>query len=400
MKFTDYAVKALKPRETRYEVYADEKTGFGIRVSKNGVKSWISRYRRNGRLVKMTLGNYPTMSLGQARLKHGEHRKLLHQRLDPREEEERARREAQRARWAEAEAGTVADLAHEYVERHAKEKKRSWREDQRVLNKDILPAWADYKAKDITRRDVIRLLDTVMDRGAPVMANRTLALISKMFAVGIRRGIVDASPCVQIDPPGEEGSRDRVLNEKEIRAFWLGLDKARTQQNVKLALKLQLVTAQRRGEIAGAVWSEFDLTTSWWTVPGERSKNKLSHRVPLSPLALELLVELKALAGDSPWLAPSPRGDKPVTDRALTRAISNHREAFGIPSFTPHDLRRTAVSMMTSMGIARLVVKKILNHVEGDVTAVYDRHSYDKEKREALEKWADKLQEVISQPHG
>ena len=113
-------------------------------------------------------------------------------------------------------------------------------------------------------------------------------------------------------------------------------------------------------------------------------------------MALELLTELKQLAGDSQWLLPSPRGDQPITDRALTRAISNNRIVFDIPPFTPHDLRRTAASLMTGMGIPRLVVKKILNHVEGDVTAVYDRHSYDKEKRQALEKWAVKLQSILS----
>ncbi len=400
MKFTDYSIKALKPRAKRFEVYSDEKTGFGLRVSETGVKSWLSRYRRNGELVRLTLGTYPAMTLKQARIKHNEFRSWLHDGVDPRHELKRRRKEAEQVRLTEAGAGTVGGLAHEYLERHARPKKRSWREDERILKKDILPQWKQYKAKDITRRDVIKLLDRIADRGAPIMANRTLAVISRMFGFGVRRGIVDASPCVAIDPPGEEKSRDRVLTENEVRAFWSGLHKARAQEPVKLALKLQLVTVQRRGEIAGAAWSEFDLATGWWTVPAGRSKNSLSHRVPLSSLALELLTELKQLAGDSQWLLPSPRGDQPITDRALTRAISNNRIVFDIPPFTPHDLRRTAASLMTGMGIPRLVVKKILNHVEGDVTAVYDRHSYDKEKRQALEKWANKLQEVISQPHG
>ncbi len=395
MKFTDRAIKALKARQVRYEVFADNERGFGLRVSESGLKTWVTRYQLNGRPVKLTHGTYPTMSLADARAKHNEHRKLLHNGLDPRDELERLRMEAKKIRLAEAEAGTVAQLAHEYMERHAKKKKRSWQEDQRILRKDILPAWGNHRAKDITRRDVIRLLDKIVDRGAPVMANRTLGVISKMFTVGVRRGIVDASPCVAIDPPGEEGSRDRVLNEDEIQAFWGGLNNARAHRSIKLALKLQLVTAQRRGEIAGAAWSEFHLTTGWWTIPAERSKNRLAHRVPLSPLALELLAELKALAGGSRWLIPSPRGDVPIRNAALTRAISNNRDVFKVPPFTPHDLRRTAASMMTSMGILRLVVKKILNHVEGDVTAIYDRHSYDNEKRQALEKWANKLRDII-----
>jgi integrase len=195
--------------------------------------------------------------------------------------------------------------------------------------------------------------------------------------------------------PAQEGRRDRVLSAEEIAAFWHALDIAKMAEGTKLVLKLQLVTAQRKGEIVSAAWEEIDLAEGWWTIPAEKAKNRIPHRVPLSPLALDLLQATQALSGDSPWLFPSPRGNKPITPEAVDHALRRPGlEALGF-TFVPHDLRRTAASHMTSMGIPRLVVSKILNHVERGVTAVYDRHSYDQEKRQALETWAHKLKNIL-----
>ena len=127
----------------------------------------------------------------------------------------------------------------------------------------------------------------------------------------------------------------------------------------------------------------------------EKSKNSLPHRVPLSPLALELLQAAKNITGDSPWIFPSPQTDRHITPEAVDHALRRPGlEALGF-KFVPHDLRRTAASLMTGMGISRLVVSKILNHVERGITAVYDRHSYDREKRQALESWALKLKAIV-----
>lgn len=403
MKFTDRGIKALKPKADRYEIYDDTKDGFGIRVFPSGTKTFITRYRNaEGKLVKLTIGHYSDdpggMSLKAARIQHNKYREQINGKVDPRTAEKVRKQRLQEALRQELEADTVESLAKEYLERWAKARKRSWQEDERILNKDILPAWKGRKAKDVTRRDVIKLLDDITDRGAAVVANRTLALISKMFRFGIDRGIVETSPCIAIRMPSEETPRDRVLTDDEIRAFWSKIEEAKTAQEIKLALKLQLVTAQRRGEVAGAEWAEFDLNAGWWTIPAAKAKNKLSHRVPLTQLALDLLAELKALTGEECYLLPSPtKEDEHITERALTRAVANNRDVFGIAPFTPHDLRRTAASHMTGLGIPRLVVSKVLNHVESGITAVYDRHSYDSEKRQALEKWERKLRLLTDQ---
>jgi integrase len=135
-----------------------------------------------------------------------------------------------------------------------------------------------------------------------------------------------------------------------------------------------------------------------WTIPGERAKNGLPHRVPLSQMAMTVLDEVRAMlpgASATKWLFASPRREGPVTGPAVDHAMRDNREALGTGDATPHDLRRTAASYMTSIGISRLVVSKILNHAEAGVTAVYDRHSYDAEKRAALDAWGARLQQIV-----
>jgi len=387
MKFTDKKIQNLKPKAQRYEEW--EGNGFGVRVTPRGVKSFVYLYRFEGKARRLTLGTYPTMTLADAHKAHAEAVKKLEQGIDPGIETVAEREE-------ERKAPTVAALADEYIEKWAKPRKRSWREDERILKKDVLPEWGRRKAREITRRDAIRLLDGIVDRGAGIMANRTLATIRKMFNFAVSRDIVPVSPCLAVRAPAPEQRRDRVLTTDEIRAFWHALEGAKMMaEGTKLALKLQLVTGQRKAEIVTATWDEVDLTDKWWTIPPEKAKNKMAHRVPLSTLALELLQVAKNITGDSQWIFPSPRTDRHITPEAVDHALRRPGlEALGF-TFVPHDLRRTAASHMTGMGIPRLVVSKILNHVERGITAVYDRHSYDREKRQALEAWAHKLSEII-----
>ena len=164
--------------------------------------------------------------------------------------------------------------------------------------------------------------------------------------------------------------------------------------SIRLALKFQLITAQRKGEILGARRDEIDLDQRIWTIPATRSKNGMPHRVPLSPLALAVLDQAGA-GQEGEWLFRSSRTGRPITDEAVNHAMLKNSNLLGTGDATPHDLRRTAASHMTSLGISRLVVSKILNHAEPGVTAVYDRHSYDSEKRAALAAWGARLEEII-----
>lgn len=381
MRFTDRTIKALKPRTTdRYEVFEDGRKGLGLRISPSGHKAFIFVYRRQGRLTRVTLGTYPEMALADAHMELTRLRGMLRKGTDPGETERLAKLE-------EIRAPTVTQLCELYIERYAKPRKRSWREDERTLARDVIPRWGHVKARDIVRRDVIALLDDIVDRGAPIQANRTLACVSKMFNFAVERSILETSPCVRVMAPGRETRRDRVLSEEEIRILWGALD----ESPAAIALKLSLVTGQRKGEVLGMEWSEIDLASGWWNLPAEKVKNRLAHRVPLSALALELLNQAPRLS--ERFVFASRVGDRPMGKDGIVYLM--RRLALGVEHFVPHDLRRTAASHMAAMGISRLVLSKLLNHVETGITAVYDRHSYDGEKRVALDAWGRKLETII-----
>jgi integrase len=247
----------------------------------------------------------------------------------------------------------------------------------------------------------VLLLDRVVHRNAPVMANRVAALLSQMFRFAVERGMLEASPFISMPRPGgTEKGRRRKLDEREVRIFWKKLTRSKLDAEVRLALKLILVTAQRPGEVALAAWSEFDLERRIWTIPPERSKNGQQHEVPLSHLALTLIHHLRRRFGETQYLIPSrcwrARSGAPITVRALSQGIRDRRAHFALPDFTPHDLRRTAASLMTANGVPRLHVEKILNHTIDDVAEIYDRHDYSAEKRAALGRLASCLEKILS----
>jgi integrase len=389
MAFTDTKIRAIKPGKNRKIVWEDGRTGLGIRVSPQGLKSWIFMFMFNGTARMMTLGRYPAVGLADANLKRAEARSALEQGLAP-------GAGLVEAKKANREAITVSELVDEYLEKWARPRKRTAKADEQMLRKDVIPAWGTRKAKDITRRDIITLLDSILERGATVQANRILAVIRMMFQFAVGRDILNISPCVQIGKPAPENQRDRILTEDEIKVFWAGLDNASMTEGVKLALRLMLVTGQRKSEVVSAPKSEFDLEGKVWTIPAERAKNGLAHRIPLSPLAMNIINEAMAEAGDSPWLFPSPSKDKPLHRGTVDLALRKNLPKLGLENLCPHDLRRTAASLITGLGINRLIVSKLLNHVERGVTAVYDRHGYDDEKRMALDAWSRKLTAIIS----
>lgn len=373
MKFTDRGVEKLRRKTTRYEVFEDGHPGFGLRVGPKGRKAWVWLYRYQGKARRVTLGTLPETSLADAHEKQAQAEKKLKAGIDP-GAEQLSLQEAERL------APTVAALAYEYLERHAKPNKRSWREDDRILQKDILPQWKHRKAKAIERDEVKALLNSIVDRGAPIQANRTLAVIRKTFNFAFEEAIVQVSPCAGVKAPAQARENDRVLSEEELRLFWLRLEQARMIRLTKLALKLQLLTAQRKGEVIAAEWN--DISGDVWTIPARKAKNNLAHRVPLSRQALAVLAELKTLADESRWLFPSKIADMHLLPTSVDHALRKNRPVFDINSFTPHDLRRTAASHMTALGISRLVVQKILNHKEkGSLPSMTDTVTIEKNGR-------------------
>lgn len=403
MRFTDTQIKGFRPKPQRYEMFED--SGLGVRVGIKGKVSWICFYRlKDGRQRRLTLGSYPGMGLSAARTAFANAREAAEKGRDPAAEKIAARK-------SEREAETVADLIHDYVERYAKPNKRSAGEDERILDRNVAPAWGRRKVASIRRRDVVKLLDEIKDRGAPVAANRTLALLSRMFRYAIERDIVEASPIVGIRRPHKEIARDRNLSDDEVRRLWHGLADADMAPLSRVAIKLLLTTAQRRQEVVGARMSEFDREGKTWTIPAERSKNGLAHIVPLSDLAIELLAEVDAAAeafeagkrkdrrrdaSKREWLFPSPLDNRgSMTPDAVTHALRINLKTLKLEDVTIHDLRRTAATNMGALGIDRFIVDRVLNHVDRSVGGIYDRFGYFDRKRAALDTWASKLKSVI-----
>jgi len=234
----------------------------------------------------LTIGPYPTLTLADARERA---KAALHEAArggDPAADKK-----------AERLAETFGELAQAYLEKYAKAHKRSWREDARVIQRELLPKWGSRKAKDIKRRDVIALLDTIVERDAPIQANRVLALVRKIFNWGISRDIVENNPCTQVKSPGAERQRERVLSETELRAIWLAFEQL--DPIVGGMFKLRLLTAQRGGEVESMRWLDLDLANGWWTIPANVAKNGRSHRVPLSSPALGILKVTQENARDA-----------------------------------------------------------------------------------------------------
>ena len=378
-RLTEKEIRTLPTPEKGNRIYFDDIVGgFGIRVTASGTKAFVFDYRVNRRQRRLTIGRYPSWNATAARERAKKLKLQVDRGRDPLGEKEETRT-----------APAFADVAAEYLERYASKKKSGFR-DKQYLTRDVLPSWGNRKAADIKRRDVLELIERKAEQ-APISANRLLACIRKVFNWAISRDLLDTNPCSQVPAPGIEKRRDRVLTEAEIAAFWDGLDSAPVRDEVRTALRLILVTSQRPGEVCEIELA--DLNGDWWTVPAAKAKNELSHRVPLSVLAQEQLQPRREAT--ERWLFPSPRGDAPIQVNALSVPLRNNNH-FGLERFTPHDLRRTAATMIASMGTDRLTLSKILNHVETGVTSVYDRATYDGPKKAALTKWERKLRSIIS----
>jgi integrase len=410
--FTETWLRSLEkhPPAKRVDYTEPGRKGLMLRHWPGGERTFVVRFIFGGKTRILTLGTYPALSLERAHDEHGEVRRQLSRGLDPFEERKEAarQREEERQQRRHTNAITIRSVIAEWGWFYARRERKRPREAVRLLRVNT-KSWEGRPVAELTKRDVVRLLDSIAIR-APVMANRIDALGKQAFLFAVERDLIPANPWVGRNRPGgEERSRQRKLTDDEIHTLWTGLDDPKGTLKatlpVRLALKLVLITAQRPGEVAGARWDEIDTAAGTWIIPQHRTKPGREQHVPLSDLAIELFDQLRLLAKDRPHVFPSAhvkqKRDEPMLELALSRALRNNRDEetdtiFTLEWFTPHDLRRTAASGMTALGTSRLVVSKILNHSERDTTSIYDRHDYAPEKKAALQAWADHLRAVVA----
>jgi integrase len=390
--FTDSAIKKLRPENSRVEYVDTSRKGLRLRITPTGTKSFIYRYKFNGRSRLLTFGEYGIdLSLEEANQKLSIARVQIKNKNDPGEIKQHGIK-------SEKAEPLIPDLIIEYIERHAKPNKKTWKYDQAMLEKDVLPRWKYKKAKDIKTRDIVLLLDKVEKRSVSTR-NHLHSILSKMFKFAVNnRAMIDQSPCIGIDRV-KEATRERWLYDFEICIFWYKLETASMNEYMKTGLKLLLVTGQRRGELSSALWKNVDLDKAEWFLPD--TKNGQEHLVPLSKLAVKLFKQLKEQTRESAYVLPTPHLhatgadipaiDKPVTERALTRALANNRDYFELEHFTPHDLRRTMVTKMNELKIDSKIVERVVNHLPPKIERTYNHYDYFSEKQAALEVWAEEL---------
>ena len=400
-------VQRLKPGPTAIDVRDGHTRGLLVTVLPSGKKQFAIRYRYRGKQRRFVLGDFPQLSLAAARKRAKKAQVQIADGGDPAGE----RRAATAPR-----TDTVAALAEDYLRKHARKFKKSATEDERILSTNVLPVLGDRSVRDLTRRDVRALVEDIDERGAGIMANRTLALVRKLFNFGVDHDWLDANPASRIRPPAREVSRERVLDDDEIRRIWRLLEHVSTTAErsapgrkaaadaddpfcpikpvVADVVRLRLLTAQRGGEIVRMRWKDVDADLSFWTIPPTDTKNGRAHRVPLTDRA-RTIIESQPRTDDQP-LVFSGSGQS-VAD-AAKKGPAKVGRVLGLNDFRGHDLRRTAATRMAAAGIPRDDISAVLNHTPAGAVAtrVYDRYDRDTEKRVALDTWDRCLTAILN----
>jgi integrase len=391
LPLTDTMIRAAKAdRNNRLEITDAKCQGLELRVTGTGAKSFAFQYRSRGgdnKVVRLTLGSYPDLTLASARTIADQHRKSLTEGRDPRDE-----KKAQAAKVAatvEGEGRTFDAVAEEYLDKYAKPTKSSWRNDESYLRRPRA-RWGKTPISAITDDDVAKLLNDIAEE-APVSANRTQSVLHKLFSWVKEPGrkYVTINPLADMRRRTKEEPKERVLADAEIKALWRGLDdpKLPAERSVALALKLILLTAARPGMVAGMTRDELqglDGKTPEWHLPGSRMKNGKPFIVPLCKEAVAII---KQAMPDKDLIVvfPSRFHDRAsIARHTLSQSVLHIIGHLGMKKWTPHDLRRTAATLARRNGIPRDDVSALLAHTKSDVTRVYDLYGMLDEKRAAV----------------
>jgi integrase len=422
---TDRALKALKPAAAgkRYWVWDATTPHLGVRVTDKGHRSFVVVRRRPGdeQPYNHLLGSYPAVSLADARRRSTEALASIVKGVTPAEVERDRLRAVARDR-----RDTFEGVADEFIKRHVS-KLRTAREVENLIRRELIARWGALPAKKIGRRDVIELLDEIVDRGTPYAAHHTLAAARKLFNWALQRDAygLEHNPCSHInarDQIGKPEDRERVLTDDELRILWKATGDLRDPKNPQKVLnypfgpvvRLLMLNGQRRNEIASARRDEIDRDAATLTVPPERMKAKKAHTVPLTPEAMRIIDGLPVFADrdrdddakeHGPYIFTTTAGARPVSGfdkmkRRLDKRASELANEAGV-RFAPyrlHDLRRTVRTRLSTLGVLPMVAEMVIGHTQTGIHKVYDLHKNDGEKRDALQRWEKLLMSIVEPP--
>ncbi|MBY0298075.1 MAG: site-specific integrase [Methylobacterium sp.] len=399
-----------RPPSDRIEVWDERTPGLCLRIGPNGNGAWSFRYRpKSGKgYQRITLGRLADLTLADARERAARHRVAVADGGDPQLE--------LKARQSAAESVLTFDaLAQRYLDEYAKPNKASWKNDEGYLRRPRA-AWGKRAAASITRRDAILLLDGIK-KTAPISANRCQTVLVTLFNWAVEDQHLEVNPIAGLKKRAKETAKDRVLTDAELRVLWHALGGQGATRDVGDALRFLLLVGQRPGEVAGLVRAELhDLDkpeAARWEIPAARMKARRTHAVPLAPKAVEILqsaIERRQADGDGQRVFASRFVARDSLARhslsqAVRRVIASLEvdgpDQDAVASLqaeppTPHDFRRTVATGLGRLGIPREDRKAVLAHVEDDVHARhYDQYERLKEKRAALDTWANHVSAVV-----
>lgn len=382
-------VKTLTDRfvagaHTPCTVFDRKAVGLALRVGRRK-KTWCFTYRNSGPTRWLKLGEYPALSLADARQRVNEERAQLGNGVDPIEERRKAAEPLPEPPPA-APAFTFADFVPVFIA-FQRGKKKTWEDDEAAIAKHLLPSWRTLPLKSITRQHVHERLDALVGQGMTLGVNRIQALISRIFTVAMDRSLVEANPAHRIIKRFAEQPRERVLTDQELRTLWTGLDAQPGAASD--AVRLRLLLGQRGEETAGILWNEVDLETATWSLPRTRTKNGRPHVVALPPRALAVFVRQRECV-PATEARVFPALDLTGDDHKALNVIHN-----GAYEWT--DLRRTVSTRLAELGFDDTTIGRVLNHARVTVTAKhYNQHAYVEEIRQALTAWDRELQRILA----
>jgi integrase len=386
-KFTDSFLNNLAPDKTRNFLVWDLKlSGFALAVYPSGMKVWKCIFPFGGRTRWYSIGRADQIDLKNARKLAADVLLKVAKDIDPQAERRAARSQ-----------GTFRELAEQYVEQHAKKHNKSWHQASKLVQRFLVPRWGSLQAGSISRSDVKSVIAGIASES---VASQTLAHGSAIFSWAVKEESfgVKVNPCQLIDRV-KLPSRERVLSDSEVPLFWQEFD----GQGLVIghALKVLLLTGQRPGEV-GCMRCEH-IVDDWWQMPGKPvpslgwpgTKNKAAHRVYLTSTVRELIAEIDPTATTG-FVFASRRG-KPVRLEAAMQRICAELE---VERATPHDLRRSNGTAITSLGFGKDGMSRIQNHKEGGIASVYDRFQYAAENQKIMEAVTNKFLALIDGDEG
>ncbi len=381
-RFTDRWIQTLSPtrNDSRMD-YADKLCPcLHLRVTARGTKTFSAMPRVDGRLQRRTIGQYPIISLASARAATLEMLRKVAEGNDPRQQS-----------GSFDQKHTYAELVEAYTELHLKPNTRSWRNVLGNLRHPGLRHLRTRRASGITKRDVVAALDAVVAIGKASVAANLLRSLKMLFNWGIDRDMLSVNVCDRIRPPVKPRERDRVLTDAEIAAVW----KAAFAMPAPYGqmYRMFLLTGQRRSEVATMRWNE--IAGDVWTIPREKVKKDRAHAVPLTATADATLAALPRF-GEEAHVFTTTAGLKASGN--FSKIKKDMDALSGVTGWTIHDIRRTVRSKLAELGVPREVARKVLNHEDGKVDRIYNRHEYLAEKREALERWEKMLMTLTETP--